>query len=52
MATEADADAALREALTRAGPAEAATEVARALGLNRRALYRRALDFKGDVDRS
>ena len=52
VATEADADAALREALTRAGPAEAATEVARALGLNRRALYRRALDFKGDVDRS
>ncbi len=52
VATEADADAALREALTRAGPAEAATEVARALGLNRRTLYRRALDFKGDVDRS
>ena len=52
VATAADADAALREALTRAGPAEAATEVARALGLNRRTLYRRALDFKGDVDRS
>jgi len=51
VATEADADAALREALTRAGPAEAATEVARALGLNRRALYRRALDLKGDGDR-
>ena len=51
-ATEADADAALIEALTRAGPAEAATQVAKALGLNRRLLYRRALDLKGDPDRS
>jgi 16S rRNA (cytidine1402-2'-O)-methyltransferase len=44
--TAADADTALREALSRAGPAEAAGEVARALGLNRRALYRRALELK------
>ena len=51
-ATEADADAALIDALTRAGPAEAATQVAKALGLNRRNLYRRALDLKGDADRS
>jgi 16S rRNA (cytidine1402-2'-O)-methyltransferase len=46
-ATPEDADAALTEALTRVGPAEAASEVAAALGLNRRELYRRALDLKG-----
>jgi len=46
-ATPADADAALAEALSRAGPAEAASEVATALGLNRRDLYRRALELKG-----
>ena len=46
-ATAEDADAALAEALTRVGPAEAASEVAAALGLNRRELYRRALDLKG-----
>ena len=45
-ASEADADAALREALGRAGPSEAAAEVARALGLPRRDLYRRALELK------
>ncbi|MFO1013052.1 MAG: 16S rRNA (cytidine(1402)-2'-O)-methyltransferase [Caulobacteraceae bacterium] len=42
-----DADRALADALTRLSPADAATEVARALGLNRRDLYRRALDLKG-----
>lgn len=46
-ASAADADQALAEALTRLGPADAASEVAKALGLNRRALYRRALDLKG-----
>ena len=46
-ATEADADAALTEALTRLGPAEAASEVAQALGLPRTTLYRRALELKG-----
>lgn len=46
-ASAADADKALAEALTRAGPAEAAAEVARALGLPRRELYRRALELKG-----
>lgn len=46
-ATAADADRALIEALAREGPAAAAAEVARALGLNRKALYRRALELKG-----
>jgi 16S rRNA (cytidine1402-2'-O)-methyltransferase len=42
-----DADAALSQALERLGPAEAASEVARELGLSRRDLYRRALELKG-----
>jgi 16S rRNA (cytidine1402-2'-O)-methyltransferase len=46
-ATADDADAALAEALTRLSPGEAASEVARALGLPRRDLYRRALALKG-----
>jgi len=46
-ASAEDAEAALREALARLGPAEAASEVAAALGLNRRELYRRALAIKG-----
>jgi 16S rRNA (cytidine1402-2'-O)-methyltransferase len=46
-ASPADADAALIEALGRVGPAEAASEVAGALGLPRRDLYRRALELKG-----
>lgn len=45
-AAPADADAALAEALARVGPAEAASEVARALGLPRRELYRRAVALK------
>ncbi len=45
-ATAADADTALAEALSRLKPAEAAAEVARALGLPRRDLYRRALELK------
>jgi 16S rRNA (cytidine1402-2'-O)-methyltransferase len=45
--TPADAEAALGEALTRLSPADAAAEVATALGLNRRDLYRRALVLKG-----
>jgi 16S rRNA (cytidine1402-2'-O)-methyltransferase len=45
-ASAADADAALSEALTRMGPSEAAGEVARALGLPRKQLYRRALELK------
>jgi 16S rRNA (cytidine1402-2'-O)-methyltransferase len=47
IATAADADAALRSALARLGPSEAAAEVAHALGLPRRDLYRRALDLQG-----
>lgn len=46
QATAADADTALRDALTRLKPADAAGEVAKALGLNRRDLYRRAMDLK------
>lgn len=45
-ATPADADAALRDALTRLKPAEAAAEVAKALGLPRRELYKRAMELK------
>jgi 16S rRNA (cytidine1402-2'-O)-methyltransferase len=41
-----DADAALTEALARMGPAEAAKQVAKALGLPRRDLYLRALELK------
>ena len=47
-ASAGDADAALSEALTRMGPADAASEVAKALGLKRRDLYRRALEMKGE----
>ena len=46
-ATAADADQALTEALTRLGTAAAAAEVAKALGLPRRDLYRRAMELKG-----
>jgi 16S rRNA (cytidine1402-2'-O)-methyltransferase len=45
-ASAADADAALKDALARLKPAEAAAEVARALGLSRRDLYRRAMELK------
>jgi 16S rRNA (cytidine1402-2'-O)-methyltransferase len=48
-ATEADADAALADALSRLRPAEAAAEVAKALGLPRRDLYRRAMALKGQA---
>ncbi len=46
VASAADADLALAEALTRLAPGEAASEVAKSLGLNRRDLYRRALALK------
>ncbi|MFL5296255.1 MAG: 16S rRNA (cytidine(1402)-2'-O)-methyltransferase [Phenylobacterium sp.] len=45
-ATAADADAALNDALTRLKPADAAAEVAKALGLPRRDLYRRAMALR------
>ena len=47
VATADEADTALAEALKRMGPADAASEVAKALGLKRRDLYRRALEMKG-----
>jgi 16S rRNA (cytidine1402-2'-O)-methyltransferase len=46
-ATAEEADAALRDALSRLKPADAAAEVAKALGLPRRDLYKRALALKG-----
>ena len=46
-ASEDDADTALAEALTRLPAAKAAGEVAKRLGLDRRALYARALAMKG-----
>ncbi len=49
VATAADADTALKDALTRLRPAEAASEVARALGLPRRDLYRRAMELRSEA---
>lgn len=46
ISTAEDADAALADALTRLPPGEAASEVARALGLNRRDLYKRAMALR------
>ena len=46
-ASAADADAALAEALTRLSTGQAASEVAKALGVDRKALYARALVMKG-----
>jgi 16S rRNA (cytidine1402-2'-O)-methyltransferase len=45
-ATAEDADAALADALRRLKPADAAAEVAKALGLSRRDLYRRAMELR------
>ncbi|WP_132909562.1 16S rRNA (cytidine(1402)-2'-O)-methyltransferase [Sphingomonas sp. BK235] len=44
-----EAEAALRDALTRLPASKAAGEVAKALGLDRRALYARALALKGEA---
>ena len=46
-ASEEDADTALAESLTRLPASKAAGEVARRLGLDRKALYARALEMKG-----
>jgi 16S rRNA (cytidine1402-2'-O)-methyltransferase len=43
-----DADAALAEALTRLSPGQAASEVAKKLKLDRRPLYARAMEMKGE----
>jgi len=48
VATEADADALLIEALTRMSTGKAASEVAKATGLPRRDLYERATMLKGE----
>ena len=48
-ATPEDARAALAEALTRVSPADAASEVARALGLPRRELYAQALALQRET---
>lgn len=45
-ASDTDQEAALLDALTRLSPAKAAGEVARALGGDRKALYRRAMELK------
>ena len=47
-ASPEEADAALTEAVARVGPARAASEVAKALGLNRRELYARALTLRDE----
>ncbi|WP_336968882.1 16S rRNA (cytidine(1402)-2'-O)-methyltransferase [Sphingobium aromaticiconvertens] len=46
-ASAEDADAALKEAMTRLPVSKAAGEVAKALGLDRRTLYARAMELKG-----
>ncbi len=47
VASAADVDSALADALSRQSPSAAAAEVAKALGLPKRDLYRRALELKG-----
>lgn len=47
VASAEDADTALREALTRLPPGEAASEVSKALNLPRKPLYKRALELQG-----
>ena len=47
VVSAADADAALTEAMARLAPGEAASEVAKALDLPRKTLYRRALELQG-----
>ena len=44
--TPADADTLLREALATEKPSQAAAQVAKATGLDRKALYARALELK------
>jgi 16S rRNA (cytidine1402-2'-O)-methyltransferase len=46
-ASLADGDVALAEALTRLSASQAAGEVAKRLGLDRKALYARAMEMKG-----
>jgi 16S rRNA (cytidine1402-2'-O)-methyltransferase len=46
--SEADADALLRAALAAEKPSQAAAQVAKATGLDRKALYARALELRGE----
>ena len=46
--SEADADALLRAALASEKPSQAAAQVAKATGLDRKALYARALELRGE----
>ena len=46
--SEADADALLRAALATEKPSQAAAQVAKATGLDRKALYARALELRGE----
>ena len=46
--SEADADALLRAALATEKPSQAAAQVARATGLDRKALYARALELRSE----
>jgi 16S rRNA (cytidine1402-2'-O)-methyltransferase len=48
QASEADADALLRVALVTEKPSQAAGQVAKATGLDRKALYARALELRGE----
>jgi 16S rRNA (cytidine1402-2'-O)-methyltransferase len=47
LASEADADALLRAALATEKPSQAAAQVAKATGLDRKTLYARALELRG-----
>ncbi|WP_332657049.1 16S rRNA (cytidine(1402)-2'-O)-methyltransferase [Brevundimonas sp.] len=47
VVSDADADAALTEAMNRLPPGEAAAEVSKALNLPRKSLYKRALELQG-----
>lgn len=48
--SEADVDAMLRAALARQAPGRAVAEVARLTGVDRKALYERAMELKADTD--
>ena len=49
VSDEADVDAALADALGRLTASQAAGEVSRAFGVDRKALYARAMTMKGKV---
>jgi len=49
QASAGDIDTALADALIRLRPAEAAAEVAKALGLSRREVYQRAMEMRAEA---